>query len=133
MVEQTPIPDGRFEPLDLILRHEPPGRKGFGLSNIVVRKQAYYWRECIARSLQGKPTDLACWRWKNEAWPMEWEQIRRHPLWTALQRLVKGTASGLRDEWRAEKRLFPFVAIGGPLHHALICFEFWRLRRRMKN
>jgi len=133
MVEQTPIPDGRFEALDLVLRHEVAGRKGFGLSNIVVRKQAYHWRRCIARSLLDKPTELACWRWVDEDWPLEWEQIRQSPLWTALKRLVKGTASGLRDQWRTEKQLYPMVAIGGPLHHALICFEFWRLRRRKQN
>jgi hypothetical protein len=96
----------------------------------VVRKQAYHWRECIARSLLGKPTDLACWRWENAAWPMEWEQIRQHPLWTGGKRLVKGTLSILRDQWRTEHRFLPMAAFGGPLHHALICLKFWRLRRQ---
>lgn len=133
MVEQTPIPDGRYEAVDLILRHEVSGRVSHNFKNILVRKQAYLWRECIARSLLGKPTDLACWRWADEAWPTQWEQIRQRPLWTAGKRLVKGTLPGLRDQWRMEKRLFPIVALGGPLHHALICFEFWRLRRAKKT
>jgi hypothetical protein len=130
MVEQTPVPDGHYEPLDLVLRHEVPGRVSHNLHNIVVRKQAYHWRECIARSLLGKPTDLACWRWENAAWPMEWEQIRQHPLWTGGKRLVKGTLSILRDQWRTEHRFLPMAAFGGPLHHALICLKFWRLRRQ---
>ncbi len=133
MVEQTPIPDGRFEPLDLVLRHEVPGRKGYGLFNIVVRKQAYHWRECIARSLLGKPTDLAFWRWEIEAWPVGWEQIRQRPLWTGCKRLSKGILSAMRDQWRTEKRFSPLIAIGGPLHHALICYKFWCLRRAKKT
>jgi hypothetical protein len=132
MVEQTPIPDVRYEPLNFILHHQPPGRKGYGLSNIVSRKQAYQWREYIAHSLLGKPTDLACWRWDNAAWPVAWEQIRQRPLWTAFKRLVKGTLSTMRDQLKMERRLFPIIAFGGPLHHALICFEFWCLRRRKK-
>jgi hypothetical protein len=129
MVEQTPIPDVRYEPLDFILHHQPPGRTVFGVRNIILRKQAYHWRECIARSLLGKPTDLACWRWEDETWPLGWEQIRQRPLWTAFKRLVKGTLCGLRDQWLTERRFFPFAAIGGPLHHTLICFEFRRLQR----
>jgi hypothetical protein len=130
MVEQAPIPDGRFSPLDLVLRHQPTGRASHNLHNLLVRKQAYRWRECIARSLLGKPTDLACWRWTNEAWPLEWEQIRRNPLKTAFKRLLKGTASGLWSQWRAEGKLFPFVALSGPLHHALICINFRKLLRK---
>ncbi len=73
MVEQMPVPDGIYQPLDFILRHQPE-RKSYGLHNILVREQAYLWRERIANSLLGKPTDLPCWRWESEEWPLGWEQ-----------------------------------------------------------
>jgi hypothetical protein len=133
MVEQTPIPDGRYEPLPLVLRHELANRKSHGLRNLLVRKQAYLWRECIARSLLGRPSDLACWRWADDAWPASWEQIRQHPLRTAVRRLLMETVRGLRDQWRTEGRLLPVAAISGPIHHALICLKYWHLRRLEKK
>src|SRR5208283_40589 len=104
--------------------HHQPKRKTYDLHNILVRKQAHLWRERIAQSLLGKPTDLPCWRWNSEAWPIEWEQIRRHPLRTAFSRLTRGTLRGLRDQWKLERRVFPMAAISGPVHHALICLAF---------
>jgi hypothetical protein len=129
MVEQTPVPDGCWEALPLVLRHEPL-RKSYGLVNVLLRKQAYRWRERIATSLLGKPTDLACWRWESSEWPPAWEQIRQKPLRTALVRLTRWTLMGLRDQWRLEGWLFPFAALNGPVHHALICWEYWQLQRR---
>jgi hypothetical protein len=128
MVEQVPVADGQYEPLDLVLQHQP-SRKSYGLRNVVVRKQAYRWRECIARSLLGKPTDLPCWRWESEAWPVVWEEIRRRPLRTALWRLTRWTIATMRDHWKLEKRFLPLAAMSWPLHHALTAVEFWRLRR----
>ena len=129
MDEQTPVPDGKYEPLDLILCHQPR-RKTYGLGNILLRGQARRGINFIARSLLGKPTDLVCWRWESEAWPLHWEQIRQHPLWTAFKRLTKGTLLGLRDQWRAERRLFPAVAVSGPVHTVQVCLKYWSLRRR---
>ena len=131
MVEQVMIPDGRYEPVDLILHHQPR-RKSFGLRNVLLRKQAYRWREVIARSLLGKPTDLACWRWESEAWPDDWEQIRQHPFPTAMRRLVMGTLRGARNHWRWERKLLLAAALMGPIHHALICFKYWQLRRKQR-
>ena len=128
MVEQAMVPDGVYQPLDLILHHQPK-RKSYGLHNVLLRKQAYRWRKCIAQSLLGKPTDLPCWRWESEAWPSEWEQIRSHPWRTAVARLTMGTLRCLRDQWRAERKLTLEAAVNAPIHHALICLKFWRLRR----
>ena len=128
MAEQVPVPDGRYEPLDLVLHHQPM-RRSYGLRNVLVRKQAYRWRECIARSLLGNPTDLACWRWESTAWPGTWEQIRQRPLRTALWRLVRWTVSGLRRQWRLDGRFYFAEAITIPLHHALICLEYRRKRK----
>jgi len=129
LVEQPVIPDGRCEPLDLVLHHQP-NRKSYGFHNVLIRKQAYRWRALIAQSLLGKPTDLPCWRWESETWPLGWEQIRRHPLETALRRLVLGFLRNLRNHWRTERKLFIEAAINGPVHHALICLKFWLVRRK---
>ena len=132
MVEQVPVADGRFEPMNLVLHHQPR-RKSYGVRNLVFRKQAYRWRQCIARSLLGKPTDLFCWRWETEAWPPIWEDIHQRPVRTALNRLTRGTLGVLRVQWRIERRLFLTAAISGPLHRALICLEFWRQRQRSRR
>jgi hypothetical protein len=132
MNEQTPIHDGRSEARGFILHHQPK-RQSLGLCNVLLRKQAYHWRATLAQSLLGKPTDLPCWRWENENWPTDWECIRRHPWRTGFSRLTIGTIRGLRDQWRNEKRIFPRAAINGPIHHFLICFEYWRQHRQQKR
>jgi Glycosyl transferase family 2 len=129
MAEQAMIPDGKFEPLDMVLHHQPR-RKSYGFYNVLIRKQAYRWRAVIAQSLLGKPTDLPCWRWESEQWPEEWEVIRRRPFRTALSRLVLGTYRALRSNWRADRRFYPLIALNGPVHHALICLKFWQVRRQ---
>jgi hypothetical protein len=132
MCEQTPIPDGKCEALDLVLRHQPR-RKSYGLYNMLIRKESRRVADIIARNLRGKPTDLACWRWHEENWPPHWEGIRRQPLSTAFKRLVKGTFSDLKNQWRMERRLFPVAAIGGPLHGATICLKFFSGRSKTKS
>lgn len=132
MVEQVPLPDGAYQPLDFILHHQPK-RKAYGLHNILIRKHAYMWRERIATSLIGKPTDLPCWRWTDENWPMGWEQIRQRPFTTACKRLAKGTLRTLRDQWRVERKIFPSAAFDNPTHHAMICLKYWALRRKRKQ
>jgi hypothetical protein len=129
MAEQAVVPDGQFRPVDLILHHQPK-RNTHGFWNMIVRAQTRRVAKLVARCLLGKPTDLVCWRWESETWPVEWEQIRRHPLRTAFKRLIRWTLRGFRDQWRFEKHFFPTAAIGGPLFHALICLEFWRVRRQ---
>jgi hypothetical protein len=133
MCEQAPIPDGKCLPLDLVLHHQPMGRKVSGFRNILVRTQSWRGADFIARCLLGKPTDLVCWRWKSENWPMAWEQIRQRPLWTAFKRLVKVTFRVLCDQWKAEKKFFPSTAISVSLHHAIICLKFWQLKQKTKT
>jgi len=128
MCEQTPVLDGRSEALDFILHHQPT-RKSYGLSNILLRKQSRRVATLVALSLLKKPTDLACWRWQSEVWPEHWEQIRQRPLWTAFKRLIKGTVSTLRTQWKSEHHFFPIEAISGPVHQTLICLKFRLLRR----
>jgi hypothetical protein len=82
----------------------------------------------IARGLLGRPTDLPCWRWDSSEWPLCWEQIRQRPLYTAVKRLTIDTLRGLRDQWRTEKKIYPLIALCGPIHHALLACQFWCLR-----
>lgn len=132
MVEQTVVPDGQFKPVNLILHHQPK-RRAYGVRHILLRKQCSRWRQVIAQSLLGKPTDLPCWRWDSEAWPEDWEQIRRHPLRTGVARLIRWTFRGLRDQWRLERRFFPTAALTGPLHHLMIGLAYWRLQRKSRS
>ena len=125
--EQSPIPDGRFVALDLILHHQPR-RKSHGMGNVLMRRQAYKWRSVIAAALMGKPTDLPCWRWDNERWPDRWEEVRRAPLRTAFSRMFLDSLRTFRDQLKSEKRILLGVGLSGPLHHMLFCLKFWHLR-----
>ncbi|MGA3265635.1 MAG: hypothetical protein ABSE16_02305 [Verrucomicrobiota bacterium] len=129
MCEQGVIPDGKIESLDLVLHHQPR-RTPYGLHNMIFRDQSKRGRAFIASCLLGKPTDLNCWRWKTEAWPPEWEQIRAHPLWSAVSRLIRGTLRGLRDQWTRERKIFPIAAVCGPIFHCLMCLKYWQIRRQ---
>jgi hypothetical protein len=132
MAETGVVPDGRFERTGLAVCHQP-NRKTYGLHNVLIRKQAYRWREVIAKSLLGKPTDLACWRWTDENWPLGWEQIRQRPLQIAARRLVMMTFRGLKAQWREERRFYFEAALNGSIHHALLCLKFWQLRRQTRK
>jgi hypothetical protein len=132
MCEQSPIPDRICEPLNFVLYHQPP-RKSYGWHNILVRSQSRRAVGFIANCLLGKPTDLACWRWESDEWPMGWEQIRRRPLWTGFKRLVKGILFGFREQWQMEGKFFPLAAITGPLHQVMICAEYRRINRQCRR
>jgi hypothetical protein len=128
MVEQVPMCDFRFEALNLRLEHRPT-RKSYGLSNLLLRRDAFHWRRVIARSLLGKPTALSHWRWSDESWPEVWEQIRRRPLTTALYRLFFWPIFAARDFWRYERRWLPKAILCGGVHHCLIALKYWMLQR----
>jgi len=88
MVEQSPVADGRFAALSLVLNHQPK-RTAYGVRNVLLRRQSYYWRSVISRSLIGKPTDLPRWRWNVAEWPEPWKSIRHHPLKYGLSALIR--------------------------------------------
>ena len=132
MNEQSPVADGRYEPTDLVLNHQP-SRKSYGFANVLVRPQAYRWRLILAQSLLGRPTDFACWRWTDERWPLGWEQIRQRPLRTAARRLTMMTLREFRDQWKSERKIYFEAALNNSFHHALICLKYWQLRRQKKK
>jgi len=128
MAETAPMPDGRCEPLKLILHHQPK-RKSYGVRNIIFRKQAYHWRRVIAQSLTGKPTDLPCWRWDSPEWPPQWEALRQHPLRTALFRLIWFPLCNARAHWKNEGKIIFSDVLNPGLHHFLLCLcYFWQSR-----
>jgi hypothetical protein len=132
MVEQVPIADGKFESLPLILEHRP-ARRSYGFSNLLLRKQAYHWRRVIAKSLLGKPTDLQCWRWTSEDWPMIWEEIRRRPLRTACARLVMWPLRTLRQMKCVEGRIIPSAIVFAGVHHCLVAIMYSYRRPKPKT
>jgi hypothetical protein len=87
MVEQTPVPDTFFTKVPLVLHHQPK-RKSYGIRNFLLRPQAYVWRRVIANSLLDDATTLPRWRWTDKQWPSSWEELRLHPLKTAVRRLL---------------------------------------------
>jgi hypothetical protein len=127
MAEQVPIADSCFESLQLILEHRP-NRKSYGFSNLLLRRQAYRWRDVIARSLLGRPTDLTCWRWTSKEWPQIWEEIRERPLRTAIYRLFVWPLSTMRSMWQAERRIIWTAVVPAGIHQCLVALTYWRLR-----
>jgi hypothetical protein len=119
MVEPVPFPDRPFEEVVLVLHHQPM-RKSYGLRNIVIRRQAYHWRRVIALSLVGKPTDLPHWRWNSHEWPPFWQQMREHPLKSALRSLLLGPVRQAREMWKAEGSLNLSAVAGTGLHHFML-------------
>ncbi len=132
MAEQVPVPDGQLVALDLVLRHQPR-RKSYGYRNLILRRQAYHWRQIIARSLLGKPTDLPRWRWNTPDWPRLWQEIAEKPVRTGIKRLMIAPYPMVRiflRHWRYE--LF-YTLPGSGLNHFLICMESARLKRKWKR
>ncbi len=129
MAEQVPVPDGRYEPLALVLRHEPV-RKSYGLKNILVRRQGSVWRRVIAQSLLGSPLDLPRWRWQSAEWPEFWSRLRARPVRYGLYSFLRGTAVTIRDQWRTERTFKPLMALAGPLHHLLIALLYRSMKRK---
>jgi hypothetical protein len=119
MVEEMPIPDGRYEPLDLILRHEPK-RKSYGIRNIVLRRQAYRWRRVIAQSLMDPPTHLPRWRWNSERWPRNWEILRQHPIRYAVTSLWRLPKYQLKSTLRCGELPSVSACLNPALHHFLL-------------
>lgn len=132
IAHQAPIADGKFEPLNFILHHQPK-RKAYGIRYTLGRKKVRRWQEETARALLGKPTDLPCWRWTSNEWPKKWEQIRRRPILTGLYRLA------FSPIWNAREMIqhgeFPRLSFLTffPLQHWLTCWSYHRARKKLPS
>lgn len=119
MAEQVPIPDTFFEPLELVLNHQP-NRKSYGVRNVLLRRQAYLWRQVIAQSLMGKPTDLPRWRWTSDDWPEFWRNLRRHPLRHSLVSLVRFPVHQFRGMLAVGEMPLISECLNPALHHFML-------------
>jgi len=129
VVEMVPQPESHFEPLPFALEHVPR-RKSFGYRNLLLRKQAYRWRHIVAASLLGSPKLLPRWRWQTDTWPEPFNQIVEHPYRYMFKCLFRYPFSALRTllKHRLYGVLYSFP--GSHWHHALICWEYIRLKRK---
>jgi len=132
MADQAPIADGRFEPLDLVLHHQPE-RKSYGIRYTVARPKVRRWHAEIARSLLGKPTDLPCWRWTDPAWPWKWEEIRRRPLLTGVKRLFLSPIGNAREMLQHGELPRPSLLTTFPLQHLMTCLAYYRIRAAQRR
>lgn len=132
MADQAPIPDGRVVPLDLVLHHQP-ALKSYGIRYTLTRPKVRRWHDEIARSLLGKPTDLPCWRWDDPRWPPKWEQVRRRPFLTALQRLLLSPLWNARETLECGEWPRPSVLVTFPLQHWMTCMSYIRARARARD
>jgi hypothetical protein len=131
MPDQGPLPDGRFESLDLVLHHQPQ-RKAHGLRYMLRRRKVRRWFDLIAAALIGKPTDLPCWRWASPEWPPRWERLRRRPVRTALSRLLLSPLGNLREMRACREPAKPWLVVSFPLQHLMMSLHYIRLRRRIR-
>lgn len=132
MADQAPIPDGRVVPLDLVLHHQPV-LKSYGIRYTLTRPKVRRWHDEIARSLLGRPTDLPCWRWDDPRWPPKWEQVRRRPFLTALQRLVLSPLWNAREALECGEWPRPSSLVTFPLQHWMTCMSYIRARARARD
>ena len=94
------------------------------------RSKVRRWYKIIAEALQGKPTDLPCWRWDSPDWPPRWERIRRRPVFTALTPMVLSPLGNLREMISCGECPKPWLVVSFPLQHVMMCLHFIRVRRK---
>lgn len=127
LVEQTPVADGYFENIDLILHHQPR-RKSYGIRNIMFRQQAYRWRKIIATSLLQSPLSLPRWRHTTPTWPAGWQAMVDEPLAEGVYRLWKFPLQQARALRAHNLAISPGICLNPAIHHFLICMQLWKLR-----
>lgn len=123
MAEQEPIPFTHWNPTALILRHRPR-RKSFGIRNILFRKQALCWRQCIASSLLLSPQQLPRWNYFSSNWPLGWDQIIKRPWWTGLKRFLRFFVSAFLAPERKGFHLNWSEVLMVPLHQLLMAWTY---------
>jgi hypothetical protein len=132
MPDQGPLADSVFERLPLVLHHQPD-QSAHGIRYMLRRAKVRRWFTLIAEALQGKPTDLPCWRWDSPDWPPRWERIRRRPVLTALTRLVVSPVGNLREMLSCGEAPKPWLVVSFPLQHVMMCLHYLRVRRKART
>lgn len=128
------VPEGilGFTEINSTLIHAP-NRKSFGLSNLVMRPQAYCWRAVIAHSL-GKPLyDLPRWQQSYREWPLHWAQIQQRPLWTGFKRFLRTLWYEFVQKPRHGRVIILSDSLGTALNQLLMAWAYWHLSWRVKK
>ena len=126
------IPEGRLVRLPLILCHQPTGRS-HGLRNIFGKKRTQQARKNAARALLGSPLDHPRWRYDDQQWPAGWQQIKDHPILTAVRRLIFWPPRQAIAMLLAGDLPRPSAFAHAGVFNATLCFEYWRQRRHHRN
>lgn len=123
VAEQMPIPRGGWHSTGLVLCHRP-SRKSFGLRNLILRRQAYFWRKCISASLMEAPSRIPRWNYSQDRWPPFWDQIIRNPLATGLTRFLASLARDFRAFFLRRQPLLLSDYFASAVHQLLISWSF---------
>lgn len=133
MVDQGPIPDTNVEHVAWVLRHEPK-QPTYGFRYTLFNKKVRRWHKAIAESLTGKPTDLPCWRWDSDKWPIHWERIRKRPLKTALLRLLfYSPLRNIKAMLRKGEFPYPTILATAALQHFMTGLAYIRIKKEIEK
>lgn len=130
MVEQSPEPlRDSVQRVPLIIAHHP-ARKSYGLINLIARKQAYHWRNVIARSLLRKPSDLPRWNYNDDVWSGFWKDLQERPLRCGLKRAMWSSVMQAVRETKCGAEFAPDAYAGTGMHQLLIATTLWCQKKR---
>jgi hypothetical protein len=130
--EQGIMPEGRSVKIPLTLCHEPAMRT-HGLKNLFAKNRTMAGRKRIVNALLGSPLDHPRWRYESAEWPLLWEQIRRHPLLTLVYRLLVWPLRQACGMVLARDFPRPSIFMHAAIFHTLVCWDFWKTRRRLSR
>lgn len=130
--EQGILPERKSVKLPLTLCHEPSIRT-HGLENLFAKGRTMSGRKRIVEALLESPLKHPRWRYESEEWPLLWEQIRRHPLLTLARRLFVWPFRQAGAMVLAREFPRPSLFMHAAIFHALVCFDFWKARRRLSK
>jgi len=132
LCENGPQPDTSPQRLNLILCHQPSGRS-HGLRNIFGKQRTHQARVNLARALLGSPHDHPRWRYEGDEWLAGWQQVKEHPILTALSRLLIWPPRQALAMLVAGDLPRPSVFSHAGIFHATICFELWKQRHKARS
>jgi hypothetical protein len=128
MAEQIPVITGALKQTGLVLNHMP-NRKSYGLANLILRRQAYFWRKVISLSIMQSACTMPRWRYSIDHWPYHWEQMKEKPLWTGFKRFVKTFFMDWKHRISGYDRYFA-ETLGAALHQFLMASSYWYYKHR---
>lgn len=132
--ENGPQPDVGYSCPKMRLRfwHEPK-TPSHGLRNIFGKPRTDQAKRNLARALLGSPLDHPTWRHHTEEWPAGWQDVKEHPVLTALRRVIVWPPRQALAMVIAGDLPRPSVFFHAGIFHATVCLEYWRERRAIKK